>query len=167
MGDDEGVRVSDADRERVAERLARAHGEGRLGLTEFDDRVRAAHGARTRADLAPLTVDLPEPDPRPAVAAAQPAGGGRVATGPRRRALAAATAVWAAVSAVNLAIWAVVALAADGPVYPWWIWVAGPWGVALAMRGLAECTGTARFLPVPPGLPGPWPGSPCGTRRRW
>ena len=53
------MRVSDADRAQVADRLARAHGEGRLTLAEYDERVRAAHGAVVRDDLAPLLTDLP------------------------------------------------------------------------------------------------------------
>jgi hypothetical protein len=55
------IRVSDADRERVAERLRDAAGEGRLTIEELDERVELAYGARTGTDLAPLTADLPEP----------------------------------------------------------------------------------------------------------
>jgi hypothetical protein len=54
------LRVSDADRERVAQRLRHAAGEGRLTLEELDERVEAAYVAKTGADLAPLTADLPE-----------------------------------------------------------------------------------------------------------
>jgi hypothetical protein len=53
------VRASDAEREQVAELLGRAVGEGRLTLAEFSDRVGQAHSARTRAELVPLTADLP------------------------------------------------------------------------------------------------------------
>jgi hypothetical protein len=55
------LRVSDADREGVAERLREAAGEGRLTMEELDERVEAAYNARTGADLAPLTADLPHP----------------------------------------------------------------------------------------------------------
>jgi hypothetical protein len=55
------LRVSDADRERVAERLRDAAGEGRLTVEELDDRLERAYSARTGIDLAPLTADLPEP----------------------------------------------------------------------------------------------------------
>lgn len=68
------LRVSDADRERVAERLREAAGEGRLTMEELDERVEAAYAARTGADLAPLTADLPEP-----VAGAEPPARRRVA----------------------------------------------------------------------------------------
>ena len=54
------LRVSDAERERVAQRLRLAAGEGRLTLEELDERVEAAYAARTGSDLAELTADLPE-----------------------------------------------------------------------------------------------------------
>jgi len=53
------MRVSDDDRHRVAEILREAAGEGRLELAELDERLEAAYAARTCADLAPLTADLP------------------------------------------------------------------------------------------------------------
>jgi hypothetical protein len=65
---DGGVRASDAEREQVAAALSRAVGEGRLTLAEFSDRVGRAHTAVTRAELVPLTADLPD-GPPPARAA--------------------------------------------------------------------------------------------------
>lgn len=61
------LRASDAERETVVERLQVALGEGRLTVTEFDERARDAYAATTRADLAALTADLPEAELRPAV----------------------------------------------------------------------------------------------------
>ncbi len=54
-----GVRASDADREAVLTRLARALGESRITVAEFDERARLAHAARTHAELAVLITDLP------------------------------------------------------------------------------------------------------------
>jgi Domain of unknown function (DUF1707) len=54
------VRASDSEREEAATRLGRAVGEGRLTLAEFSDRVGQAHAATTRAELVPLTADLPD-----------------------------------------------------------------------------------------------------------
>jgi uncharacterized protein DUF1707/cell wall-active antibiotic response 4TMS protein YvqF len=65
------VRASDAEREAVAERLRVAAGEGRLALDELADRLETAYGAATRAELEPLTADLPT-TPGPA-----PSGSGR------------------------------------------------------------------------------------------
>lgn len=53
------LRVSDADRHEVAELLRTAAGEGRIDLDELDERLEAAYGARTYADLVPITADLP------------------------------------------------------------------------------------------------------------
>jgi hypothetical protein len=53
------LRASDADRERVAELLRTAAAEGRLDLTELDERLAVVYAARTYADLEPVTADLP------------------------------------------------------------------------------------------------------------
>ncbi|MFJ9029291.1 DUF1707 domain-containing protein [Streptomyces sp. NPDC102274] len=55
------TRASDAERERVAERLREAMTEGRLDMEEFDERLEAAFKARTHGELAPLVRDLPAP----------------------------------------------------------------------------------------------------------
>jgi hypothetical protein len=53
------VRMSDAEREAVAERLHKAVGEGRLSLDEFEQRVAGVHAARTFAEVEPFVADLP------------------------------------------------------------------------------------------------------------
>ena len=53
------LRISDADRHRVAEILREAAGEGRLEIDELDQRLEATYAARTYADLVPITHDLP------------------------------------------------------------------------------------------------------------
>jgi hypothetical protein len=163
MSNDE-LRASDADRERVAARLRRAYDEGRIDLSEFDERVAAAYAARTYAELSPPTADLPPErgervDPSdpgagidgrvdPALVggmvgcvrsgrlsgAARPVGVPRPSR-PAMRGWAVARRVesvaWALVGLLNLGIWGLVSVAAGGGVYPWWIWVVGPWGLAL------------------------------------
>jgi hypothetical protein len=57
---DQHVRVSDAERQEVADRLAEHYASGRLDQAEFDDRVGRAMAAKTRADLGGLFSDLPE-----------------------------------------------------------------------------------------------------------
>lgn len=59
MAYDGAIRASDADRERVVAILREAYTEGRLDLTEFDERTTAAYAARTWAELRELTRDLP------------------------------------------------------------------------------------------------------------
>jgi Domain of unknown function (DUF1707) len=55
------LRASDAEREAVAVRLREAASTGHLTITEADERQAAAYAAVTRADLVPLTSDLPAP----------------------------------------------------------------------------------------------------------
>jgi hypothetical protein len=54
------MRVSDADRSDVADRLARHYGDGRLDQAEFDDRLSRAMTAKTVADFQGLFDDLPD-----------------------------------------------------------------------------------------------------------
>jgi hypothetical protein len=135
----EHLRAGDADRELVLERLRAAQAEGRLDLDEFDERVTATLAARTYGELATLTADLPggPPAPRPLGAPAAPQAPATAARSAGRGAdLRGAAAGWAAVSVTCLVIWAVVGVAAGGLGHPWWIWVAGPWGVVLLMSWL-------------------------------
>ncbi|MCX4762448.1 DUF1707 domain-containing protein [Streptomyces sp. NBC_01275] len=53
------LRASDADRERVAEVLRDALAEGRLDMTEFEERLDQTYRARTYGELTPITRDLP------------------------------------------------------------------------------------------------------------
>jgi hypothetical protein len=57
-----GLRVSDADRNAVAEELARHYGDGRLNAEEFEQRLDRAMSARTYQDLGGLLADLPGQD---------------------------------------------------------------------------------------------------------
>lgn len=75
------LRASDADRERVAGVLHRALSEGRITMTELEERLSSVYAAKTHAELAPITADLPEstgaaPVPAPQSAVAHPLIGG-------------------------------------------------------------------------------------------
>ena len=52
-------RVSDTDREVTVTRLQEAAADGRLDLSELEERLDAVYSAKTRADLDALTADLP------------------------------------------------------------------------------------------------------------
>jgi len=80
MYSDQHLRVSDAEREAVTDRLAEHFAAGRLDQAEFDDRVGRAMSAKTRADLSGLFVDLSETG-APAVPEL-PRGGGSTPGGP-------------------------------------------------------------------------------------
>lgn len=54
------MRVSDAERAIIADRLALHFSDGRLDQAEFDDRLDRAMRAKTRSDLIGLLSDLPE-----------------------------------------------------------------------------------------------------------
>ena len=53
------LRASTADRERAVDVLKSGFAEGRLTKDEYDERVSQAYAARTYADLAMVTADLP------------------------------------------------------------------------------------------------------------
>jgi hypothetical protein len=133
------MRAADNDRQAIVEQLARAHAEGRLDLTEFDDRVHRAWMAQTYADLAVLTADLP-PGHEPGRPTYQPyqLAPQSVAYQPElqkpNKAAALFFRAWVAATMINFVIWGLVSVTSLEWVYPWWIWVAGPWG-ALILAG--------------------------------
>jgi hypothetical protein len=55
------VRVSDDDRNAVIDLVQDAAGRGFLTIEELESRIELASAAKTRADLEPLTADLPAP----------------------------------------------------------------------------------------------------------
>jgi len=75
------MRVSDSDREQAANVLREAAGHGRITMIELDERLELAYAAKTYADLAAVTRDLPGPAQAPG--AVQPAMAGRIGGTPR------------------------------------------------------------------------------------
>lgn len=65
LGDPREVRLSDADRNAVVDRLSQAMADGRLDVAEFEQRSRQTYAAKIPSDLEGLTADLP---PLPVVA---------------------------------------------------------------------------------------------------
>jgi hypothetical protein len=131
----EDLRVSDAERQNVADRLRVAQEVGQLDIHEFDERVRSVWAARTRGELERVTVDLPAPPPRAAAPARRPSrqvfsdtGGGIT--------MRILTIIWAASLAVNVVVWGLVSATNDEAVYPWPIWLA-PAGVVLLVLYVA------------------------------
>jgi len=110
------MRVSNDERSAVADELSRHYADGRLDDAEFKERLDRAMGAKTRADLAGLTTDLP----RTTAPTAEP--------GPRRHLGLFAVAAVAVVLTVAWSTWAV-------PHVPWFlvglvvlfVWSRGRW----------------------------------------
>lgn len=149
----EDLRAADVDRQFVADRLKFALDEGRLSLTEYDERLRDAYGAKTYGDLDLILADLPGlvPEQQAQVAttapAAHPSGGYQASMpdaapgrstgalgplGPMPMWLAGIWTAWLIAVSVNVVIWLLVSVSSsDGPVYFWPMWVAGPWGAVL------------------------------------
>lgn len=81
------LRASDADRDAVATVIRDALGEGRLTLTEVDDRLAQVYRARTLGELKPITQDLPGhaalvPPPAASPALPEPGIPARIVPGP-------------------------------------------------------------------------------------
>ncbi|MCD0450319.1 DUF1707 domain-containing protein [Actinocorallia sp. API 0066] len=128
------MRASDRDRDRFAEILRDNFAQGRLNHDELNERLAAAYAARTIGDLEALTADLPEQDmydlPIPA---SQPVPATRPGAEMTRyeKGLRAAWAGYATVNLITFSIWLVTVVASGSLIYPWFLWVAGPWGAVL------------------------------------
>jgi hypothetical protein len=131
------LRASDADRQEVIERLRTALEEGRLKMDEYVQRMEQASEAVTYGDLASLYADLPDVGtvarrnlaglaparPRPVAAR-----GGFAGLPTPLRVL---WTIWASVVFVNVVIWGLTCATTAQLIYPWPVWVAGPWGAVL------------------------------------
>jgi hypothetical protein len=140
--DPDRLRAADVDREFVAERLRTALNEGRITLSEYDDRVQETYAARTYGDLKALVTDLPDATPPgrsqmvpahtsvPSPPVARPATAGH-----HRHWVAGMWSSWITVACILVVIWA---LSGAGSFWP--AWPLGVWGAVLlasTIRGLA------------------------------
>jgi hypothetical protein len=135
------MRASDGDRQQAVDRLRGALDEGRLKIDEYLERMSSAYQAVTYGDLAPLCADLPEartvaakPEPEPPAPAATPPphevirrGGFAGLPTP----LKLLWTIWATAVSINVVVWVLVSATTAHLIYPWPLWVAGPWGVVL------------------------------------
>ena len=152
------MRASDADRQEVIERLRTALDEGRLKMDEYLERMGRASEAVTYGELAPLYADLPETGSVARREPPAPAPGPSQGTPPDTRhttsqavvrhgfaglptPLKVLWTIWGAVVAVNLVVWVLVSATTAQLIYPWPLWVAGPWGVILLVVSVAVTHG--------------------------
>lgn len=114
----DAVRASDTERDAVVARLRDAVGEGRLTLAEAEERITAAYAAVHRAELAPLTADLP-PLADPSRIAGPPDTPGRLGIADPARTPAAPHSRGRPPVVAVLATVAVVAWIASPSPFPW------------------------------------------------
>lgn len=144
MPPDPRIRASDDDRDRAASLLREHHAVGRLSVEEFNERLDQLYTAKTMGEIDELLADLPGIDLYRLPDATLPryrgpaAGSGGVipslqAQGSVARPGSRSSGVWRGawgswlcVSMLTFVIWL---LAGAG--YPWFLWVAGPWGAVL------------------------------------
>ena len=124
-----GLLASDADRDRVAERLRAAAGEGRLTSEELEERLERSFSARTDAELEPLVADLPSPRRRAPV--------------PRDHIHERA---YVATMLLLVAIWAL-----TGAGYFWPIWPMLGWGIGVVADRGGRLRGPCRRRSSKPG----------------
>ena len=133
------LRVSDAERQFVVDRLRDETSAGRLTLDEFDERAGAAYAARTRGDLLHLLRDLPQND-LPTVVAGEPvvvdplAGPPDLRARARRRYRTRMRNGLSCFLSVNGTVLAIDLLAGDG--WNWSYWVLLGTGIGLAGKAL-------------------------------
>jgi hypothetical protein len=117
------IRVSDTEREQVCALLREAFAEGRLTTEEFHDRTAVALAAKTDADLAPLTSDLPLPSaPVPVVHSSH------------RRELRGLWMAWASMAVLLNAVWLLTVITSS-QIEPYWpVWPLGITGALAVVR---------------------------------
>ena len=150
------LRAADVNRAAVADRLGAAMTTGRLSVTEYDERLTRVYAARTYGELAELTTDLPA-TPAPVsleepVAAAR--SGARACGGPAHAGgedPATAWRNWLVTAVIVIGVWVVTSANAGQALYPWPVWVIGPWGVVLLSQTFARRRSAD---PAPDRLPG-------------
>ena len=128
MGRDE-MRAGDTDRKAVADQLKDALDEGRLDLSEYDERLQRTYAAKTFGDLHGLLDDLPGTVPaassqvQPATPPASPAA---AAEAMRGRDVARWAGPYGGVVGVCVLIWAITSVAAGHLTYFWPVWMLIP-----------------------------------------
>ena len=129
MGRDE-MRAGDDDRRRTAEALRQALDEGRLDLSEYDERLQQAYAAKTYGELGALLVDLPGTR---SGSAAVPVG----ARHPTAEWLGHVWRSWLMTVSITTAVWAISSVASSEWIFFWPFWVAVPWGLVLIFQTVA------------------------------
>ncbi|GAA2312542.1 DUF1707 domain-containing protein [Nonomuraea roseoviolacea subsp. roseoviolacea] len=124
------MRASDSDRDRVAAVLREHTAQGRITMDEFNERLEQLYQSKTYGELERLTSDLPDVDLRHRQLAKK-SDKDAAKKAKTHAGMRAAWGAWAMASSINWVIWLIVSVTADHWIYPWPLWVMGPWGVVL------------------------------------
>jgi hypothetical protein len=122
------LRASDADREHVVYALRQHHGDGRLTVSEFTERMDLAYEAKTLGDLEGLTTDLP-PLPPPLEPRPDPV---RVNRGRFYQHLL----TYSCVNGFMILLWLVASIFTGRLLFFWPIWTLLGWGLALGSHAI-------------------------------
>jgi hypothetical protein len=130
MGREE-MRAGDGDRKAVADQLKAALDEGRLDLSEYDERLQKTYGAKTYGDLHGLLDDLPGtvPPVQSQVQSYQVASapqGSPVDERSGSRHVASWAVPYAGLIVVCTIIWAITSASAGHLTYYWPVWMLIP-----------------------------------------
>lgn len=137
------MRASDADRDRVAAVLREHTAQGRITMEEFNERLEHLYQSKTYGELQRLTSDLPDVDLRHRQLAKK-TDKAAAKQAKAHAGMRAAWASWAMASSVNWIIWLIVSVTAEHLIYPWPLWVMGPWGVILLMSTIFGSGGSSK-----------------------
>jgi len=139
------LRASDEDRDRVADRLRHAAGEGRLLTEELEERLGAVFSSRTYGELDAVVFDLPAPRDE----------------GRRKTPLWVKATLALAILVAMIAVLALVALIVVGLAGAWLLWVFFAWFLFGRGRGPRHL-GHSRRRPHPLGYGSPRARAPRG-----
>ena len=131
------MRAGDSDRQSVVDQLKKALDEGRLDLSEYDERLQKTYAAKTYQDLDGLLDDLPgtvpvqhsqvQPAPPP------PSTGAPVLAQPVSAHLSRLLGPYGGVFTVCVLIWVITSVSAGHLTYFWPVWMLFP--IILGMFG--------------------------------
>ncbi|WP_156755935.1 DUF1707 SHOCT-like domain-containing protein [Actinokineospora pegani] len=115
MAHSRDTRISDDDRRIAADELRAAHAQGRLTLTEYDERLTKVGAAATYGDISALFTDLP-------------ISTGQVARKPSRvpKWVRVVWTWWIVTVAINLLVWGLVYFQFSDDVHFWPVWLLIP-----------------------------------------
>jgi Domain of unknown function (DUF1707) len=130
----EDLRAADSDRQFVAERLQAALNEGRLTLSEYDERLKQTYAARTYGELDRMLDDLPATVtgrdsviPTQPKVPAIPAPAAQAGPPTRQRGPHWLWAIWGSWLTASVVCTVIYLLSDPGGDF-WPKWVIGPWG---------------------------------------